>query len=77
MSKQTELLRQARARREEARSRRSLARLAAAQRPQGLLGREAHELEVEAARLEQDARRPAAERPGKSQRARGPAKPGR
>jgi len=55
MSKASDLLKQAAAKREEASSRRGLARLAFAGEPQRELERQAHELEVEAASLEKEA----------------------
>lgn len=64
MSKAVDLLKLAKAKREEARSRRSLARLAATANPQRQLERQAHELEAEARGLEDKARR--ARRPGAS-----------
>jgi|RhiMetStandDraft_4_1073278.scaffolds.fasta_scaffold82632_2 hypothetical protein len=55
MRKASDLLRQAAAKREEASSRRGLARLALAGEPERELERQAHELEVEAASLEREA----------------------
>lgn len=63
-----ELLKQAAARREEASSRRSLARLLSAGGLQHQLEQQAHELEVEAATLEKKARPQGSQRP---RRARG------
>jgi hypothetical protein len=54
MSKKTELLKQAASRREEARSRRALARLISGRRPDRQLEQQAHQLEVEAERLEKE-----------------------
>jgi hypothetical protein len=56
MNRTAKLLEQADARREEARSRRSLARLVSAKKAPRQLTQQAHELEVEAAELEKAAR---------------------
>ena len=56
MAKAKELLKQAAAKREEASSRRSLARLLSAGELQHRFERQAHKLEVQAAALEKEAR---------------------
>jgi hypothetical protein len=71
MSNTRELLKQAAARREEASSRRGLARLVSAGKPQRQLAHEAHELELEAARLEKEAGIPRPVRLRKSRGVRG------
>jgi hypothetical protein len=74
MAKAKKMLEQAAARREEAGSRRGLARLLSSGELQHELERQAHALEVEAAALEKDAKPEGAR---KRRRARGPRPPGR
>ena len=77
MSKATELLKQAGTKREEARSRRGLARLTSAGKPERQLEQQAHELERQAAQLEEEAKRVRSEGPRRRRNVRGAGAPRR